>query len=611
MDWEKTQKKAWRAARRALARVKTPEVALVWHPDYEAPEHSIVDPKRGARIVQYLIREGGLRPSEVLQPGLASVEALARVHTFEYLESLGRGDVVGRMFGEQAFSSPQVERLLRQQRRMVEGTVLAARAAVRPWGLAKPAINVGGGLHHARRAQGAGFCALHDVAVAIAQLRADGFRGRILVVDLDLHDGDGTRSIFAQDPTVFTFSIHAADWDAAPAVANLSVPLGSGIGDAAYLDALRRHLPPVMRDFDPALVFYVAGVDVAEDDRLGSWRVTHDGIFERDRFVLEQLGPRPWVWVLAGGYGPDAWRHSARSLAWVATQGLPGPRGLPIRSALEEDLGELRRVARALQPHDLTTDPEEIELTAQDVFGLFLGDDRPSDRFLGYYSRYGVEIALERYGVFPKIRQLGFDRVALDLDPGHSTGHLARIVTDDARRDVLVEVVLRESQALPPFSLLSIEWLLLQNPRQAPTPARPLLPGQQHPGLGCLREVMGMILMACERLKLDGVIFRPAHFHVAAMARAWLRFLDPQLEGRWLAASHAMEGLDIATASRLVQAGRVLDPATGEAYRWESDWMVLPISAPFQAHMASPAIQAEIERASQAVRFGIAPDPQG
>jgi hypothetical protein len=72
-----------------------------------------------------------------------------------------------------------------------------------------------------------------------------------------------------------------------------------------------------------------------------------------------------------------------------------------------------------------------------------------------------------------------------------------------------------------------------------------------------------------------------------------------------------MEGLDIATASRLVQAGRVLDPATGEAYRWESDWMVLPISAPFQAHMASPAIQAEIERASQAVRFGIAPDPQG
>jgi acetoin utilization deacetylase AcuC-like enzyme len=183
------------------------------------------------------------------------------------------------------------------------------------------ALHLSGGLHHARPETGGGFCVFNDVAVAITALRADGFDRPVLVVDLDLHDGNGTRAAFAHDPTVFTFSIHNRHWDQEEAEASRSVELAGEVDDARYLETLRAELPPIVEELRPGMVFYLAGTDVAADDKLGNWRLTAAGILARDRFVLESFGGRrpdlPFVLTLAGGYGKQTWRYTARFLAWL------------------------------------------------------------------------------------------------------------------------------------------------------------------------------------------------------------------------------------------------------------------------------------------------------
>src|SRR5690606_30822850 len=120
-------------------------------------------------------------------------------------------------------------------------------------------------------------------------LRARQYRDPILVVDLDLHDGNGTRAAFLDDPAVHTYSIHNAPWDDATGVASTSIALGTDVGDAEYLETLRRTLPPIIRSHRPGLVFYIAGCDPATDDALGDWRISAEGMLARDRFVIETL----------------------------------------------------------------------------------------------------------------------------------------------------------------------------------------------------------------------------------------------------------------------------------------------------------------------------------
>src|SRR5689334_19388966 len=198
---------------------------------------------------------------------------------------------------------------------MVGGTLAATRLALDGPGIA---VNLGGGLHHAFANRGERFCVYNDVAAAIAELRSRGIGSRVLVVDLDLHDGDGTRSIFSGDPSVHVFSIH--NHTTAPVTESSTViELGDGVGDDAYLEAVRTHLPPVFGTFKPELVYYLAGTDPAADDQIGDWKITAGALLERDRFVLScvnQGDPKiPLVIVLAGGYGMNAWRYSARFLS--------------------------------------------------------------------------------------------------------------------------------------------------------------------------------------------------------------------------------------------------------------------------------------------------------
>ncbi len=596
----------WRVIRRRRLR-RT--LAVVHRPGAVPLVGSVeVDPLRSSKIRAFLEREGILSASSIAVARPATIEELCRVHTVDYLESLQRDEALAEAFP--GLGSGELRALRRWQRGATGATIEAMRRAVSGSSGRVLAVNLGGGFHHALRERAQAFCLFNDVAAGIEAVRAEGFGGRILVVDLDLHQGDGTRAIYRGDDSVFTLSIHAVTWDERPAVAALDVALGAGVGDATYLEALRRWLPLAWRQARPDLVVYVAGVDIAHDDALGNWRIGAGAIVERDVLVDELTGDRPLVWLLAGGYGEGAWRYSARGLAAVLTG-----RDAPIPDFTEEELRRMRAIARSLPDADLGLRPDGDGwgLREEDIYGDLAGAPVPP-RFLGAYTTWGLEVALERYGILAHLRSLGYRRVRVEIDTNDPLGDVARVRTADEPSEVLIEVVARIAPDLPGMRLLRIEWLLLQHPRARPDPARPLLPGQHHPGLGCLRPITGMLAMAAERLGLDGLSFHPAHYHMAVIAtRASMVFVDPSDEGRLAALRAALEGLSLAAASRALDEGQVCDARTGRPVTWQGGLMVMPLSDRLRARVHSRARQQEVEAAAQRFAFRLcgAPSPGG
>jgi len=217
------------------------------------------DPRRAERVLAVLVHEGLLGERAVHAPRKVAVRRLRRVHTDEYLEGLQLPGALEPILG-QRIADHLEQRFLEGHKAMVGGTLAATRLALARGGLA---VNLGGGFHHAMPGGGHGFCAFHDAAVAVAEARHRGFTGRVLVIDLDLHDGDGTRAIYADDESVHTLSIHNRHWGDTEAVESTSVELGSGIGDGEYLEAVRANVAPVIDRFRPDLAYYIAGCDPA------------------------------------------------------------------------------------------------------------------------------------------------------------------------------------------------------------------------------------------------------------------------------------------------------------------------------------------------------------
>jgi len=212
---------------------------------------------------------------------------------------------------ERRLGLPISEALADRSRAACAGTLLAARLAMEH-GLA---CNTAGGSHHAFADAGAGFCVFNDVAVAAAVLLAEGSVARVLVVDLDVHQGDGTAALFANDPRVFTLSLHAqSNFPARKKTSDLDVPLPRDLDDRGYLDVVRAALPPVLDAFAPDLVFYNAGVDPHRDDRLGHLALSDAGLAARERFVVDAVTRRgvPFVGVVGGGYDADRERLARR-----------------------------------------------------------------------------------------------------------------------------------------------------------------------------------------------------------------------------------------------------------------------------------------------------------
>jgi acetoin utilization deacetylase AcuC-like enzyme len=251
---------------------------------------------------QILLREGLLRNEDVTAPALADWDVLRLVHGQRYLEELAAGGL-GRK-AERRMGLPWSEALVTRSRLAVGGTVLAARMALED-GIA---ANLAGGTHHAYPDHGEGFCVLNDVAVAICLLRAEGRLQRALVVDLDVHQGNGTAAVFADDEETFTLSFHGArNYPFEKEASSLDVALDDETRDDDYLAQLQVHLPPVLLQSRPDLIVYLAGVDPLAGDRYGRLSLSRDGLHRRDRMVLRaahEMGV-PLLLVMSGGYAPS------------------------------------------------------------------------------------------------------------------------------------------------------------------------------------------------------------------------------------------------------------------------------------------------------------------
>jgi len=253
---------------------------------------------------QRLVDERVLDPRDLHVPEAAGWDDLRLVHDAGYVDAVAAGTLSADALRRIGF--PWSPMMVERSRRSVGATIAAAREVT--GSSARVSANLAGGTHHAFRDRGEGYCVFNDVAVAAALMLRTGAAARVAVVDCDVHQGNGTAAIFRDEPAVFTFSLHGAkNFPFRKEASDLDVTFEDGAGDGEYLAALDAHLPAVLDGHEPDLVFYLAGADPYEGDRLGRLRLTIDGLRARDRMVFDACRARdlPVVVVMSGGYAPD------------------------------------------------------------------------------------------------------------------------------------------------------------------------------------------------------------------------------------------------------------------------------------------------------------------
>jgi acetoin utilization deacetylase AcuC-like enzyme len=265
-------------------------------------------PKFG-KIYECLIRDGVATLDQFHCPQVAPRNWIELAHSPDYVISYLTGALDPKAMRRIGF--PWSPALTTRTCAAVGGTVLAAELAL----VHGMACNTAGGTHHAHPSFGSGFCIFNDLAIAAAYVVTNGLAQRVLIVDLDVHQGDGTAHIFQDDPRVFTFSMHCdKNFPFRKQQSDLDVPLPVGTEDQTYLRALAAHLPDLLTQVKPDLVLYDAGVDPHKDDNLGKLALTDAGIYRRDKFVLQQCLQRgiPVAIVVGGGYAKDHERLARR-----------------------------------------------------------------------------------------------------------------------------------------------------------------------------------------------------------------------------------------------------------------------------------------------------------
>lgn len=288
---------------------------LVTHPRYEMDIGAHVFPTEKYRTARDLLVEAGYLPPEAIhEPEPATREQLLRAHTERYLADLEALRWTPRtMFSELPISKEIVDGF----KLMAGGTILGCRLALEHG----VAMHLGGGFHHAFADHAEGFCYINDIAVGIREMQHEGRIRRAAVIDVDLHQGNGTAHIFLTDPDVFTFSIHQQELYPEKQESNIDIGLDHNTDDAVYLDELSKVVPDRIAEHDPELVVYVAGADPYQEDQLGDLKLTMEGLILRDRLVAEACRKNGWplVAVLAGGYARDK-RDTARIHANTAIE---------------------------------------------------------------------------------------------------------------------------------------------------------------------------------------------------------------------------------------------------------------------------------------------------
>ena len=266
-------------------------IPLIYHDAYDLNIGSHVFPSRKYRLIKERL---GL---PTITPRPATDEDILRVHTRAWMEGLRDGTLSETEL--QRLEIPWSPETATAFRLAAGGTILASELAIKHGG----AYNIGGGFHHAFPGHGEGFCAIHDVAVAIRKGKL-----RAIVVDVDVHHGNGTAAIFAKDERVYTLSIHQFDnYPAIKPASDCDIHLRNGVKDDEYLAALQPALIKALDEHKPEILYYVAGADPYEHDQLGGLRLTIEGLRRRDELVLGESAKRkiPYVITLAGGYALD------------------------------------------------------------------------------------------------------------------------------------------------------------------------------------------------------------------------------------------------------------------------------------------------------------------
>jgi acetoin utilization deacetylase AcuC-like enzyme len=573
---------------RARCWIHRRDVSVWYDPRYRLPLSGLesaagVEPRRADYAAWWLRESRAVSSGSLRAPRRISYENLARVHTHELLESLGRPETLAQVFAVDPSDVP-VDEVMTTVRLACGGTLAAARETLRT---RAPALNLLGGFHHAGPTAVGGFCPANDVATAVATLRADGFAGRVAVIDLDAHPPDGLAACLGGDERVWIGSLSGSDWGPLPGVDETVLP--EGTGDEGYLAALVGLLARMPR---PELAFVLAGGDVVAGDRLGKLGLTLAGARERDLLVALELEGVPSVWLPAGGYSRRAWRVLAGTGMAVAAGSLE-----PIPHDYDPLSAHYAVVSRQMSPSDLG---DAGELTAEDLeeaLGL-----RPARQrlLLGFYTAAGMEHALYRYGVFEQLERMGYRQFRATFDTA-GLGERVRVYGEaDGREHLLVELILEKRRVLS-AEVLYVHWMSLRNPRAHFSERRPRLPGQEVPGLGLAREAGSMLARMAVRLGLAGVVIRPAHYHMAYAARHEFGFIDPARQGRFEALVRDLKGIPLLDATSAMAEGRLR--MNGEPYAWEADEMAywlreLPVDA------------GEVEREKLRVRFTIAAPDQ-
>lgn len=277
---------------------------IAYHPIYvyPLPEKHRFPMEKYELLPQQLLYEGTCKEENFFMPKMPLEKDILAVHTKEYFESLLNLTIDKRAARKIGF--PLSEKLIERELRIAQGTIEGSEYALKQ-GIA---FNIAGGTHHAYTGRGEGFCMLNDQAIAAKYLQNKEVVSKVLIVDLDVHQGNGTAEIFQNDTSVFTFSMHGAgNYPFKKEKSDLDIAVPDGSGDEIYLQKLKETLPKLIDEQNPDFVFYLSGVDILETDKLGRLNCSIEGCKERDRFVLQLCRDLqiPVQVCMGGGYSPE------------------------------------------------------------------------------------------------------------------------------------------------------------------------------------------------------------------------------------------------------------------------------------------------------------------
>lgn len=518
-----------------------------------------LEPRRADYALWYLADIRAITPEQVKKPKRITFRDLARVHDHQYLESLNHAKTLGPYFYAEEWDIPTDE-VIRTLRLACGGTLEGARFALHNNGVA---LNLLGGFHHASPNRGGPLCPLNDIAVAVETLRSDGFKGQVVVLDFDAHPPDGTEDCLGGKPNVWLGSISGTTWGPLPHTDE--TVLSDDASDAAYIQALRALLE---RMPEPDLAFVIAGGDVLADDHMGGLDLSLHGTRERDLILDNALAGVPSVWLPGGGYHKHSWKVLAGTgliLTTGSTQSIP--------KDYQPLATHYHSIASKFDPTLLPGMENEPLITEAD-FAEILGMPAQPDKqlFLGYYTAAAIEYGLFQYGLLDNVRRLGYDPLTVKVDKANEGDRFQLWGKFKGEDELLVELV-AEKQLVDDKRVLYIHWLTMRHPKGIFNDNRPQLPGQKLPGLGLAKEAGELLKLMSIRLKLHGVAFQPAWFHIAYAMRRKFQFVSPERQGRFEALIRDTQEMPLKDTTLLIFHEQFL--CNGEPYIWESGIMLV------------------------------------